>query len=139
MTLFTRIISGEIPGRFVWKDEHCVAFMTIAPIRPGHTLVVPRQELDHWLAAPADLTAHLFQTAQKVGRGIQAAFPCTRVGMMIAGLEVPHLHIHLTPIDEIRDMDFARQNSKTTPAELDEAAAKLRAALRGMGCNEVSD
>lgn len=139
MTLFTRIISGEIPGRFVWKDEHCVAFMTIAPIRPGHTLVVPRQEIDHWLEAPADLTAHLFQTAQKVGRGIEAAFPCTKVGVMIAGLEVPHLHIHLTPIDEIRDMDFARQNSKATAAELDEAAAKLRAALRGLGFSEVSD
>ena len=138
MTLFTRIINGEIPGRFVWKDEHCVAFLTIAPIRPGHTLVVPRQEIDSWLDAPPELTTHLFQTAQHVARGIQAAFPCTKVGLMIAGLEVPHLHIHLTPIDEIRDMDFARQNSKATPADLDAAAEKLRATLRSLGYSQVA-
>lgn len=133
MSLFTRIINGDIPGRFVWKDEHCVAFLTIAPIRPGHTLVVPRQEIDSWLEASPELTAHLFQTAQQVARGIQDAFPCTKVGMMIAGLEVPHMHIHLTPIDEIRDMDFARQDNKAVPADLDAAAEKLRAALRARG------
>jgi diadenosine tetraphosphate (Ap4A) HIT family hydrolase len=139
MTLFTRIINGEIPGRFVWKDEHCVAFLTIAPIRPGHTLVVPREEIDSWTDAPAALTAHLFQTAQKVARGIQAAFPCTKVGVMVAGLEVPHLHIHLTPIDEIRDMDFARQDSKAEPAALDAAAERIRAALRASGHPEVAE
>ena len=138
MSLFTRIMNGEIPGRFVWKDEHCVAFLTIAPIRPGHTLVVPRQEIDSWLDAPPDLTTHLFLTAQHVARGIQSAFPCTKVGMMIAGLEVPHLHIHLTPIDEIRDMDFARQDAKASPAELDTAAEKLRTALRGLGYSQVT-
>ena len=139
MTLFSRIINGEIPGRFVWKDEHCVAFLTIAPIRPGHTLVVPRQAIDSWLDAPPELTAHLFQTAQHVARGIQSAFPCDKVGLMIAGLEVPHLHIHLTPINEIRDMDFARQNSKATPADLDAAAEKLRAALRALGYSQVAN
>jgi len=139
MTLFTRIMNGEIPGRFVWKDEHCVAFLTIAPIRPGHTLVVPRQEIDSWLDAPPELTAHLFQTTQHISRGIQSAFPCTKVGMMIAGLEVPHMHIHLTPIDEIRDMDFARQNNKALPADLDAAAEKLRAALRALGYGQVVD
>ncbi len=138
MSLFTHLINGEIPGRFVWKDEHCVAFLTIAPIRPGHTLVVPRQEIDAWTDAPVDLAAHLFQTAQKVARGIQSAFPCNKVGVMIAGLEVPHLHIHLTPIDEIRDMDFARQDSKAEPAALDAAAEKIRAALRAQGHAEVA-
>ncbi len=139
MSLFTRIMNGEIPGRFVWKDEHCVAFLTIAPIRTGHTLVVPRQEIDSWLDASPELTAHLFQTAQHVARGIQSAFPCTKVGMMIAGLEVPHMHIHLTPIDQIRDMDFALQNSKATPADLDAAAEKLRTALHGLGYSQVAD
>ena len=138
MSLFTRIINGEIPGRFVWKDEHCVAFLTIAPIRSGHTLVVPRQEIDSWTDAPPALTAHLFQTAQKVARGIQSAFPCTKVGVMIAGLEVPHMHIHLTPIDAIRDMDFALQDSKAQAADLDAAAEKLRQALRSLGHSEVS-
>ena len=137
MSLFTRIINGEIPGRFVWKDEHCVAFLTIAPIRPGHTLVVPRQEIESWLDAPPELTAHLFQTAQRVARGIQSAFPCSKVGLMIAGLEVPHMHIHLTPIDEIRDMDFARQNNKAVPADLDAAAEKLRAALGALGYTQA--
>jgi diadenosine tetraphosphate (Ap4A) HIT family hydrolase len=138
MTLFTRIINGEIPGRFVWKDEHCVAFLTIAPIRPGHTLVVPREEIDSWLDATPALTAHLFQTAQHVARGIQAAFPCTKVGMMIAGLEVPHMHIHLTPIDAIRDMDFALQDNKAQAADLDAAAEKLRSALRALGYAEAT-
>ena len=139
MSLFTRIIRGDIPGRFVWKDEHCVAFLTIAPIRPGHTLVVPREEINHWLDVPPALTAHLFQTAQQIARGIQAAFPCSKVGLMIAGLEVPHTHLHLVPIDEIRDMDFARQDHKATPADLDVAAEKIRTALRALGCSEVSD
>ena len=138
MTLFTRIINGEIPGRFVWQDEHCVAFLTVAPIRPGHTLVVPRTEIDSWLDAPPELTAHLFLTAQHIARGIQSAFPCTKVGLMIAGLEVPHCHLHLTPIDEIRDMDFARQDSKATAADLDSAAEKLRAALRALGHSQVA-
>ncbi|HWB04913.1 MAG TPA: HIT family protein [Verrucomicrobiales bacterium] len=133
MTLFTRIINGEIPGRFVWKDELCVAFLTIAPIRPGHTLVVPREEIDSWLDAPPDLTAHLFQTAQHVARGIQAAFPCTKVGLMIAGLEVPHMHIHLTPIDAIRDMDFALQDNKAKAEDLDAAAERIRGALKALG------
>jgi len=131
-TLFTRIIRREIPGRFVYEDEHCVAFLTMAPIRPGHTLVVPRAEIDHWLDLPPDLTAHLFQTAQKVGRAIQSAFPCEKVGLMIAGLEVPHTHLHLVPVNAISDLDFAKQDDRTTAEELDAAAAALRASLAGV-------
>ena len=128
-TLFTRIINREIPGRFVYEDDHCVAFLTIAPIRPGHTLVVPREEVDHWIDLPPALTAHLFQTAQKVGQAIQHAFPCEKIGLMIAGLEVPHTHLHLVPVNAISDMDFAKQDAKTPAAELDMAAEKIRAAL----------
>ena len=128
-TLFTRIINREIPGRVLYEDEQCVAFLTIAPIRPGHTLVVPRAEIDHWLDLPPALTAHLFQIAQKVGRAIQHAFPCEKVGLLIAGLEVPHTHLHLVPADTIGDLDFARQNASTSPAELDAAADMIRAAL----------
>ena len=88
-TLFTRIIRGELPGRFVWRDAQCVAFLTIAPLRPGHTLVVPIREVDHWLElAPAE-AAHLTAVAQKIGRAIQSAFAPVKVGLMIAGLEVP--------------------------------------------------
>jgi histidine triad (HIT) family protein len=128
-SLFTRIINREIPGRFVYEDEYAVAFLTIAPIRPGHTLVVPRAEVDHWLDLEPALAAHLMQVAQQVGQAIASAFPCTKVGLMIAGLEVPHVHLHLTPIDEIGDMSFARQDAKVTADELDAAAQRIRAAL----------
>jgi histidine triad (HIT) family protein len=138
-TLFTRIIRGELPGRFVWRDAQCVAFLTIAPLRPGHTLVVPIREVDHWLDLEPVEAAHLTNVAQRVGRAIQAAFSPVRVGLMIAGLEVPHVHLHLVPIHELRDLDFARAEKNPAPAALDEAAAKLRAALRAAGHAEVSE
>ena len=137
-TLFTRIIQGEIPGRFIWRDAQCVAFLTIAPLRPGHTLVVPIREVDHWLdLAPAEL-AHLTAVAQKIGRAVQAAFSPVKVGLMIAGLEVPHVHLHVVPIHELRDLDFARAESSPSPAAMDEAAARLRIALSSAGHTEVS-
>jgi len=97
-SLFTKIIQGELPGHFVWRDERCVAFLSIAPLRPGHTLVVPVQEVDHWLDVEPALNAHLFAVAQKVGQAIQSAFEPVKVGLMIAGLEVHHVHLHLVPI-----------------------------------------
>ena len=131
-TLFTRIIQGEIPGRFVWRDERCVAFLTIAPIRPGHLLVVPRAEVDHWLDLEPALAAHLTAVAQTLGRAVKHAFPCKKVGLMIAGLEVPHVHLHVLPIDRLQDMDFACQDKDARPADLDAAAEKVRASLRAL-------
>ena len=138
-TLFTRIIRGELPGRFVWRDAHCVAFLTIAPLRPGHTLVVPIREVDHWLELEPAEAEHLMNVAQKVGQAVQAAFSPVKVGLMIAGLEVPHVHLHLVPIHELRDLDFARAEKSPVPAMMDEAAARLRAALRAAGHREVAD
>jgi histidine triad (HIT) family protein len=132
-TLFTRIIEGDIPGRFVWRDDRTVAFLTIAPIAPGHTLVVPIDEVDHWVDLPPDLAAHLMQVAQAVGRAQLAAFSPTRVGMIIAGLEVPHCHLHLIPIETEADLSFARADHSPDPAALDDAAERLRAALRDQG------
>jgi histidine triad (HIT) family protein len=132
-TLFTRIIDGGIPGRFVWSDDEAVAFLTIAPIAPGHVLVVPRVEIDHWLDLDADLAAHLMKVAQKVGEAQMAAFGPVRVGLIIAGLEVPHAHIHLVPIDTEADLSFARADHDPDPTALDEAAERLRAALRKLG------
>ena len=137
-TLFTRIINGEIPGRFVWKDDQCVAFLTIAPIRPGHTLVVPRKEVDHWLDLDPALGAHLFEVSRVIGRAIQASFRPGKVGLMIAGLEVRHAHLHLVPIDEIADMDFARQDQNPEPSALDDAARKIRETLFAMGKKEAA-
>ncbi len=138
-SIFTRIIQGQLPGRFLWRDDKAVAFLTIAPIKPGHTLVVPIQEVDHWLDADPELNAHLTAVAQKVGAAIQEAFQPTRVGLMIAGLEVPHLHLHLVPIHELRDLDFARADQSPAPEAMDEAAEKIRAALRAAGHAEVAD
>jgi histidine triad (HIT) family protein len=132
-TLFTRIIEGDIPGRFVWRDDRAVAFLTIAPIAPGHTLVVPIDEVDHWIDLPPDLAAHLMHVARTVGRAQVAAFSPTRVGMIIAGLEVPHCHLHLIPIETEADLSFARADHSPDPAALDDAAERLRAALRDQG------
>src|SRR6476659_2930461 len=94
-TIFTRIINGELPGRFVWRDDRCVAFLSINPLRPGHTLVIPRAEVDHWIDLPADENAHLMRVAHEIGRAQMAAFSPTRVALIIAGMEVPHVHLHV--------------------------------------------
>jgi len=137
-SIFTRIIHGELPGRFVWRDEHCVALLTINPIRPGHTLIVPRKEVDHWLELDPKLTQHLFSTAQLVSRAIQAAFKPRKVGLAIVGLEVLHAHLHLMPIDSISDMDFARQDKNPDPKALDAAAGAIRSKLRELGLSELA-
>ncbi len=128
-TIFTRIIQGELPGRFVHRDDRCVAFLSIAPIRPGHTLVVPIEEVDHWIDADPGLTAHLSQVAQRIGLAQQAAFSPARVALMIAGLEVPHLHLHVVPIGSEADLSFANADPSPDPAELDAAAEAIRQAL----------
>jgi histidine triad (HIT) family protein len=137
-TVFTRIIEGEIPGTFVWKDDLCVAFMSINPLRSGHTMVVPREEIDHWLDCPGPLRDHLFGVAQSIGSAIHEGFSPTRVGLMIAGLEVPHLHIHVVPIDGVRDLDFANAAATVDPEELEDAAETIRVALRDHGLSGVA-
>jgi histidine triad (HIT) family protein len=132
-TIFTRIIDGEIPGTFVWRDDLCVAFLSINPLRPGHTLVVPREEVDHWIDCPPELGNHLFGVSRQIGKAIQAAFRPTRVGFMIAGLEVPHLHFHLVPMDGVHDLDFANAARSVESEELEAAADMIRAELRAMG------
>ena len=138
-SLFTRIIQGELPGRFVWRDARAVAFLTIAPLRPGHTLVVPVEEVDHWIDLPPDLLAHLTGVSHKVASAIQTAFEPEKVGLMLAGLEVPHVHFHLVPIHELRDLNFANAQQDPDPAMMDEAADRLRRALRAAGHDEVAD
>jgi len=128
-TIFTRIIDGEIPGVFVWRDEHCVAFMSINPIARGHTLVVPIAEVDHWLDLPAPLAGHLFEVARQLGVAQQQAFGCERVGLVIAGFEVPHTHLHVIPADSMAALDFGRAAATVDGADLEAAAAAIRAAL----------
>jgi diadenosine tetraphosphate (Ap4A) HIT family hydrolase len=117
----------------VWQDDEVVAFLTIAPIRPGHTLVVPRAEVDHWQNIDPDLFARCTSVAQKIGQAQQRAFDAPRVGMIIAGLEVPHVHLHVIPLWQMADLDFARADHRPQPADMDDAAERLRAALRKLG------
>jgi len=138
-TIFTRIIEGEIPATFVWRDDRCVAFMSINPLRPGHVLVVPRDEIDHWLDCPSELRDHLMEVSQTVGRAIHQVHDPVKVGLMIAGLEVPHLHIHLVPIDGVRDLDFANAASSVERDELEAQAASIRQALSSMGVDGVTE
>lgn len=138
-TLFTRIINGELPGRFVWRDAQSVAFLSIAPLQPGHTLVVPRAEVDHWIDLPPDLARHLMGVAQSIGKALQHGFQPAKVGLMIAGLEVPHTHIHVVPIRGMQDLDFANQDRNAKPADLEHAAQTVRAALRSLGYREVAE
>ena len=128
-TLFTKIINGDLPGRFVYRDDVCVAFLTIAPICPGHTLVVPRLEIDHWVDLPEELAGHLAIVARKIGAAQMSAFNAERISLIIAGLEVPHTHLHVLPITSEADIDFRKANSAVDPAELDQVAEALRAAL----------
>lgn len=132
-TLFTRIIEGEIPGRFVWRDERAVAFLTVAPMRPGHSLVVPIDEVDHWIDLEPELAGHLMVVAREVGRAQMQVFQPVRVGLMVAGLEVPHCHLHVVPIRNESELSFSRADHNPDPAALDDAATRLRAALRELG------
>ena len=137
-TLFTKIISGEIPGTFVWRDEQCVGFMSINPLRSGHTLVVPRLEVDHWLDCPPDLRDHLFEVSQTISVAIEEVYNPQKVGLLIAGLEVPHMHIHLVPIDGVHDLDFANASSTSDRDDLERAAASIRDVLKRQSAVGVS-
>jgi histidine triad (HIT) family protein len=137
-TLFTKIIDGEIPGRFVWRDDEVVAFLTINPITPGHPLVVPRVEVDHWLDLDEATAERCMAVAQVIGKAQMAAFSPTRIGLIIAGLEVPHTHLHLIAIDAESDLSFAKADPSPDPAALDDAAERIRAALRDLGRTEVA-
>jgi len=138
-SIFTRIIEGELPGAFVWRDTTCVAFLSINPMHPGHTLVVPREEVDHWIDLDPAVAAHLFQVAQVVGRAQQAALVPRRIGMLIAGDEVAHVHLHVVPFDSVDELTFAHADPHPPEGSVDTAAAKIREALRALGAEHVSD
>lgn len=131
-SIFTRILAGELPGHFVWKDEVCFAIMTIQPIRAGHVIVIPNNEVNHWDDVPPHTAAHLMHVGQYIAKAIKANVVCKRVGVMVVGLEVPHTHIHLIPADSPADFDF--KNSKPLPPEeLAAMATKLRSTLAAAG------
>ena len=136
-TIFSRIISGELPGRFVWRDSRVVAFLSIEPMRPGHVLVVPRAEVDHWIDLEPELASHLFAVAQQVGRAQQLEWKPRRVGVMIVGDEVPHVHIHVVPINAASELSFTGVDRSPAAEALDDAAERVRARLRELGRAEA--
>jgi diadenosine tetraphosphate (Ap4A) HIT family hydrolase len=137
-TLFTKIIAGDIPGHFVWKDELCVGFLSIAPLNPGHTLVVPRVEVEHWIDLEPDLVGHVFRVTQSIGKAIQKEYDPVKVGTIVLGLEVPHVHVHVVPVWNPTDLDFHNADSSTPPEDLAREAGRIRAALGALDFSQVA-
>jgi len=128
-TIFTRIIRGEIPGTFVYTDEACVAFMSINPMADGHVLVIPRDEVDHWVDLSPYMASHLFEVSHRISKALQQAFPCDRVGLIIAGYEVNHCHIHLIPTNNMGQLSFANAAASVERETLEQHAERIISAL----------
>lgn len=135
-TVFSKIIAGELPGRFVWKDPEVVAFLTIAPVAPGHTLVVPRAEVDRWTDLEPQLLTRLNEVAQAVGKAVVSGLGAARAGYLIAGFEVPHTHIHVFPANDMSGFDLSLADPDAPAEESDAAAETLRRSLRELGHGE---
>jgi diadenosine tetraphosphate (Ap4A) HIT family hydrolase len=130
-SVFTRILQRELPGRFVYEDDHCAAFLTIAPVTPGHTLVVTRREVDDWLDLTPGERDALWAACAVVGKAIDQVYKPGKVAALLVGLEVPHVHVHLIPINAESQLSFANADPNPDPVALDEAAAAISAAIAG--------
>jgi histidine triad (HIT) family protein len=128
-TVFTKIIEGDIPGTFVYRDELCVAFLSINPIADGHVLVVPIEEIDRWTDLSPELSQHLFAVSHRISLALAEAFPCERIGLIIAGFEVNHCHIHLIPTHSMRDLDFANASASIARDLLESHASRITSVL----------
>ncbi|MGZ8747881.1 MAG: HIT family protein [Mycobacterium sp.] len=128
-SVFTKIINGELPGRFVYEDDEIVSFLSIAPITVGHALVVPRAEIDNWQNVDPAVFGRVMEVSQLIGKAVVKAFSAVRAGVIIAGLEVPHLHVHVFPTNNLADFGFANADQNPSAQSLDVAQAKIKAAL----------
>ena len=124
-TLFSRIIAGEIPSYKIAEDDLFYAFLDIAPLREGHTLVVPKMETDYIFDLPEDYLSRMLQFARPIAKAIEQSFPCARCGLAVIGLEVAHAHLHIVPIQNANDLNFTRPKLKPTPDELETARQKI--------------
>jgi diadenosine tetraphosphate (Ap4A) HIT family hydrolase len=131
--VFSQIIAGQVPARMIWQDDQLIAFLSIAPIRPGHTLVVPRREIDQWTDTDGELLGRCVTVAQIIGRAVKDAFAAPRAGLLIAGFEVPHLHVHVFPAWGMADFDIPSATVEPDQSRLDDAQDRLRGALRAAG------
>ena len=125
-TIFTRIIQGEIPCHKIAENDKFIAFLDITPVAKGHTLVVPKQEVDYFFDLENDLLAEINVFAKEVAAKLQRAIPCRRIGVAIIGLEVPHAHVHLVPLNTMADINFSAERLKFTQDELAAIAASIR-------------
>ncbi|MFI6215703.1 HIT family protein [Nocardia brasiliensis] len=132
-SVFSAIIAGQLPGRFVWEDDEFVGFLTIAPVTTGHTLVVPRKEIDQWQDVDTETFARLTAVAQKIGQAVRQAWDAPRAGLLVAGLEVPHLHVHVFPAFTMTDFDISGADPDPSPESMDDAQARIKQALRDLG------
>lgn len=123
-SIFTKIVNGEIPSYKVAESDNCYAFLDINPLKRGHVIVIPKKEVDYIFDLDCDLYNDLFLFARKVATALKESVPCNRVGVAVIGLEVPHAHIHLIPIDSEADMDFRKERSKFSQEEF-KATAEL--------------
>ncbi|MCO5234880.1 MAG: HIT family protein [Chitinophagaceae bacterium] len=125
MTIFSKIIAGEIPSYRIAENDKCFAFLDIFPLVKGHTLVIPKIEVDNLFDLPKDYLSELFLFAQPIAKAIERSFPCNRCGMSVVGLEVPHAHVHLIPINSMDDLNFTRGKLTLSPEELKETQDKI--------------
>ena len=128
-SVFTQIINGDLPGHFIYRDEICVVIMTIAPTTAGHVLLIPCEEVDHWDDLNHDQLCHLMKVSQAVAKSLKSVYRPKRVAAIIAGIEVPHTHLHLIPINEMEDMNFSKVNM-VDASLLKIEAEKIRAAIK---------
>ena len=128
-SIFTKIINGEIPGHKVAENEEYIAILDISPLKKGHVLVIPKKEIDYIFDLEDDVLAGLHIFAKKVAIAMKKVLPCTRIGVTVIGLEVPHTHVHLIPIDGVSDMDFSKSKLKLSDEEMKETADLIRSAL----------
>lgn len=128
-SIFTKIIHGEIPCYELARDEHFISFLDISPIQRGHALVVPLQEVDYIFDLPQDILTAMLPFAQRVARAIETVVPCKRMGLAVVGIEVPHAHMHLVPLQEVGSLDFSLPRLSLSPAEYQELAAAIRSKI----------
>lgn len=128
-TIFTKIINGEIPCHKIAEDDNFLAFLDIMPLADGHTLVIPKKEIDYIFDLNDDLLSGLMLFAKKIAPALQQAVPCKRIGVSVIGLEVPHAHVHLIPLNTMNDINFTREKLKPSPEQLTATATKIRSFL----------
>lgn len=127
-TIFSKIIAGEIPAHIIAENDDFLAFLDIMPLKEGHTLVIPKKEIDYIFDVEDDMLAEMIVFAKRVSIKVKKAFPCERIGVSVIGLEVPHAHIHLIPINTMDDMNFSKPKMELSPDTLAEIANKIRTA-----------